>query len=126
MLEVTKTQLDFTGVRNRSLVALVMYLSKRKKLFGKEELLFLPKQGKPLTLRMTNKTIERIGEKASIQNVRLSAHTFRHSFAKSWPFSLQRVLGHTTLDMVKNYVNMTYRDIQSQHSKFSPGDNLNF
>ncbi len=180
MLEVTKTQMDFAGVRNgalitllydtgcrisellnlkicdvqmdekvlvvkgkgakgrvvpfghRSLVALVKYLSKRSKLFGKEGILFRTKQGKPLTLRMTNKTIERIGEKANIQNVRLSAHTFRHSFAKSWlmnggdPFSLQRVLGHTTLDMVKNYVNMTYRDIQSQHSKFSPGDNLPF
>ncbi len=65
-----------------------------------------------------------------MENVRLSAHTFRHTFAKNWLmnggdiFSLQKILGHRTLDMVRNYVNITFKDIQSQHSKFSPGDNL--
>ena len=178
MLEVTKCQMDFPGIRNyalitllydsgcrisellglkieniqleekiltvrgkggrgrvvpfgdRSLVGLVKYLTRRNKLFGKEGVLFLTKFGDPLTLRMTNKTIERIGEKAKVENVRLSAHTFRHTFAKNWLmnggdiFSLQKILGHRTLEMVKNYVNITFQDIQSQHSKFSPGDNL--
>ncbi len=39
-------------------------------------------------------------------------------------FSLQKILGHRTLEMVRNYVNVTFKDIKSQHSKFSPGDNL--
>jgi integrase/recombinase XerD len=178
MLEVTKHQMDFPGIRNyalitllydtgcrisellnlnqddiqleekiltvrgkggkrrvvpfgdRSLISLVKYLNKRNKLFGKEGLLFLTKFGDPLTLRMTNKIIERIGDKAKVKNVRLSAHTFRHTFAKNWLmnggdiFSLQKILGHKTLEMVRNYVNITFKDIQSQHSKFSPGDNL--
>ncbi len=178
MLEVTKHQMDFPGIRNyaliallydtgcriselldlktdsiqldekiltvigkgkkgrvvpfgdRSLVSLVKYLNKRNKLFGNGGLLFLTKFGDPLTRRMTNKIIERIGEKAKVKNVRLSAHTFRHTFAKSWLmnggdiFSLQKILGHRTLDMVRNYVNITFKDIQSQHSKFSPGDSL--
>jgi integrase/recombinase XerD len=74
--------------------------------------------------------IERIGVKAKVENVRLSAHTFRHTFAKNWLmnggdiFSLQKILGHRILDMVRNYVNITFKDIQLQHSKFSPGDNL--
>lgn len=115
---------------DRSLVNLVKYLYKRNKLFGKEGVLFLTKFGDPLTLRMTDKIIERIGNKAKVENVRLSAHTFRHTFAKNWLmnggdiFSLQKILGHKTLDMVRNYVNITFRDIQSQHSKFSPGDRL--
>lgn len=178
MLEVTKHQMDFPGIRNYalitllydtgcriselldlkindiqleekiltirgkggkgrvipfgdcSLISLVKYLNRRNKLFGKEGVLFLTKFGDPLTLRMTNKIIERIGSKARVENVRLSAHTFRHTFAKNWLmnggdiFSLQKILGHKTLDMVRNYVNITFRDIQSQHSKFSPGDNL--
>jgi len=176
MLEITKHQMDFPGIRNyalitllydtgcrisellnlkindiqleekiltvrgkggkrrvvpfgdRSLISLVKYLNKRNKLFGREGVLFLTKFGDPLTLRMTDKIIERIGNKAKVENVRLSAHTFRHTFAKNWLmnggdiFSLQKILGHKTLDMVKNYVNITFRDIQSQHSKFSPGD----
>jgi len=176
MLEVTKHQMDFPGIRNytlitllfdtgcrisellelqineiqleekiltvrgkggkrrvvpfgdRSLINLVKYVNKRIKLFGTDGVLFLTKFGDPLTLRMTNKIIERIGNKAKIENVRLSAHTFRHTFAKNWLmnggdiFSLQKILGHRTLDMVRNYVNITFKDIQSQHSKFSPGD----
>ncbi len=178
MLEVTKYQMDFPGIRNktlitllfdtgcrisellgikqddiqfeekilivrgkggkqrivpfgdRSLVNLVKYLNRRNISFGKESVIFLTKFGDPLTLRMTNKIIERIGKKAKVENVRLSAHTFRHTFAKNWLmnggdiFSLQKILGHRTLDMVRNYINITFKDIQSQHSKFSPGDNL--
>ena len=178
MLEVTKHQMDFPGIRNyvlitllydtgcrisellelkvddiqldekiltvkgkggnrrvvpfgdRSLIGLVKYLSKRTTLFGKGGVLFLTRFGEPLTRRMTNKIIERIGEKAKVENVRLSAHTFRHTFAKNWLmnggdiFSLQKILGHKTLDMVRNYVNITFKDIQSQHNKFSPGDRL--
>ena len=79
---------------------------------------------------MADKTIERIGRKAEVKDVRLSAHTFRHTFTKNWLmnggdiFRLQKILGHKTLEMVRNYVNMTFRDIQTQHRKFSPGDNL--
>jgi integrase/recombinase XerD len=178
MLEVTKHQMDFPGIRNyalitslydtgcrisellelkvddiqldekiltvrgkggktrvvpfgdRSLIGLVKYLNKRNKLHSNGGLLFLTKFGDPLTRRMTAKIIERIGDKAKVENVRLSAHTFRHTFAKNWLmnggdiFSLQKILGHRTLDMVRNYVNITFKDIQSQHSKFSPGDNL--
>jgi integrase/recombinase XerD len=171
ILEVTKHQMDFPGIRNyalitllydtgcrisellelkdddiqldekiftvrgkggkgrvvpfgdRSLIGLVKYLNRRTTLFGKGGVLFLTKFGDPLTRRMTNKIIERIGEKAKVENVRLSAHTFRHTFAKNWLmnggdiFSLQKILGHRTLDMVRSYVNITFKDIQSQHSK---------
>jgi len=94
------------------------------KLMVEEGVLFLTKFGDPLTLRMTNKIIERIGEKAKVKNIRLSAYTFRHTFAKNWLvsggdiFSLQKILGHRTLDMDRNYVNITFKDIQSQCSKF--------
>jgi integrase/recombinase XerD len=88
---------------DQALIGLIKYLNKRDKSFGKKEALFLTKFGSPLTRRMTNKIIERIGEKAKVINVRLSAHTFRHTFAKNWLMnggdilSLQKILGHRTL-----------------------------
>ena len=74
--------------------------------------------------------IKRIGKRAGIKNVRLSPHTFRHTFAKMWilngsdAFSLQKILGHTTMDMVRNYVNLASSDIQIQHRRFSPLDKI--
>lgn len=114
----------------RSLITLVKYLDTRNRLFGEGGFLFLTRSGRQLSMRMADKTIERIGRKAEVKDVRLSAHTFRHTFAKNWLmnggdiFSLQKILGHSTLEMVRNYVNMTFRDIQTQHRKFSPGDNI--
>ncbi len=39
-------------------------------------------------------------------------------------FSLQEILGHTTLEMTRNYVHLARRDIAEQHKKFSPMEGL--
>ena len=120
MLEVTKHQMDFPGIRNYALITLLYdtgcRISELLELkvddiqLDEKILTVKGKGGKgrvvpfgdPLTLRMTNKIIERIGHKAKVENVRLSAHTFRHTFAKNWLmnggdiFSLQKILGHRT------------------------------
>lgn len=54
-----------------------------------------------------------------------SIHLFRHTFAKDWIlrggdlFSLQKMLGHSSLDMVKNYANLYSRDIKDKAEEFS-------
>ena len=67
---------------------------------------------------------------AGIQDVRVSPHTMRHTFATQYilnggdAFSLQKILGHSTLDMVKIYVGLANRDVTLLHRKFSPMDRL--
>jgi len=84
----------------------------------------------PLTPNRIQSIIERYALKAKIQGVRASPHTFRHTFAISYlrnggdVFTLQRILGHETLDMVRNYVNLTQYDLQEAHLRCSPVDNL--
>jgi integrase/recombinase XerD len=39
-------------------------------------------------------------------------------------FSLQRILGHSSLEVVKIYINLLSSEICRQHSKFSPVDNM--
>jgi len=39
-------------------------------------------------------------------------------------FSLQRILGHTTLDMVRRYVNLDTAEVKRQHEHASPVDRL--
>ena len=92
--------------------------------------LFLNRDGMPLTPNRIQSIIERYALKAKIQGVRASPHTFRHTFAISYlrnggdVFTLQRILGHETLDMVRNYVNLTQYDLQETHLRCSPVDNL--
>jgi len=66
------------------------------------------------------------GELAGLKGVKLTPHVLRHTFAKYYLLNngdimtLQKILGHSTLDMVRRYVQMTERDMKHQHSKFSP------
>ena len=39
-------------------------------------------------------------------------------------FSLQRILGHSTLDVVRIYVNMSDVDVKACHRSFSQADNM--
>jgi hypothetical protein len=39
-------------------------------------------------------------------------------------FSLQKILGHTTLDMVRRYVNLDTDEVKRQHAQASPVDRL--
>lgn len=70
------------------------------------------------------------GEEAGIKGVRVSPHTFRHTFAKYYllnngdVMTLQKILGHSSIEMVRKYVNMTDKDIFNQHNKFSPMNNI--
>jgi site-specific recombinase XerD len=65
---------------NHSAGGVIHYIKVLKILFKfmvEEGVLFITKFGDPLARRMTNKMIERIGEKAKVKNIRLSACTFR-------------------------------------------------
>ncbi|RNB87208.1 hypothetical protein EDM56_16150 [Brevibacillus fluminis] len=73
--------------------------------------------------------IKKYGEMAGITGVRVSPHTLRHKFAKFYvlnggdSFTLQKLLGHQDMTMVRRYIQMNDLDLQRQHEKFSP---LNF
>jgi len=40
-------------------------------------------------------------------------------------FSLQQLLGHTSLEMVRRYVTLASAQVRVQHRKFSPMDRMN-
>lgn len=91
---------------------------------------FLTQSGQPLKKRRVEAIIKAYGEKAGIQGVRCSPHTLRHTAAVMWVrnggdvFSLQQILGHSTLDIVRIYVNLAQCDIEAAHRIHSPADNL--
>jgi len=59
-----------------------------------------------------------------------SIHLFRHTFAKLWIlnggdiFRLQKMLGHSSIDIVKEYVNMFSSDLQVDFDQFNPLESI--
>lgn len=92
--------------------------------------LFVNISNEQISPRALQDKMKEYGHSAEIAGVRLSPHTFRHTMAKFYimnggdPFTLRRILGHATLDMVDYYVELFSSDIKQQHKKFSPVENM--
>lgn len=92
--------------------------------------LFVNVEGTALHTRTIQENIQEYGKLADISGVRVSPHTFRHTMAKFYilnggdVFTLQQILGHSTLDMVRYYVELFSKDIREQHQKYSPVENM--
>jgi site-specific recombinase XerD len=92
------------------------------------ENVFLTSGGKPMTVNSAKLLFHRLGKKTGV--VRLHAHLCRHTFATRFlinggdVFSLQQILGHSTLEMVRHYVNLAASHVMIQHNRYSPMDHL--
>ena len=59
-----------------------------------------------------------------------SIHSLRHTFAKEWirntgeVFRLQKILGNSTLEMTRRYVNMFGEDLKENFDSYNPLDRL--
>jgi site-specific recombinase XerD len=90
---------------------------------------FLSTSSQPLTENSMKMMFTRLSHRSGVY--RLHAHLCRHTFATRFlinggdVFSLQQILGHSTLEMVRHYVNLASSHIAIQHQKFSPLDRLN-
>lgn len=68
--------------------------------------------------------LQEIGKRAGVQKVH--AHRFRHTFAVYYLrnggdiFSLQAILGHSSMEMVKRYLALAQVDINQAHKRASP------
>ncbi len=108
--------------------ALVRYLATRAAVAAGDPL-FCGRWGPALTARGIQLAIARLGRRAAV-GTRCSPHTFRHTFARGYlvnggdVFSLQQILGHATLDMVRRYVSLSEADLVARHRTASPADRL--
>ncbi len=86
--------------------------------------LFATQRGQPLTRTHLRHIIERICARADLP--KYTPHDFRHTFAvnylRNYPniYTLQEMLGHTTLDMVKRYLSISQNDLDDAHRQASP------
>jgi integrase/recombinase XerC/integrase/recombinase XerD len=94
---------------------------------GRDEL-FLTIEGEPVSLNTVSMLFTRLRRRSSI--ARLHPHLLRHTFATYYlvaggdVFTLQNILGHTTLEMTRRYVALASSHVNIQHRRFSPIDRL--
>jgi site-specific recombinase XerD len=93
------------------------------------ENVFLSVHGTPLTENGIKLMFTRLAKRSRVH--RLHAHLCRHTFVTRYlinggdVFTLQQILGHSTLEMVRHYVNLASNHVAMQHQRFSPLDRLN-
>jgi site-specific recombinase XerD len=92
-----------------------------------DEPLFLLQNGRAFGRHRLLDLMQAIGARASVTDV--TVHRFRHTCAIQYlrnggdPYTLQHLLGHSSLEMVRRYLNIVQRDIDNVHRRASPVDN---
>ena len=104
------------------------YLTSREEK-GPKDPVFASRRGYALTKDGLGQLIRRIGKRAGVANA--YTHRFRHTFAITYLrnngdiFTLQRILGHSDLAMVKRYLAIACSDVNEGHRIASPVANWN-
>jgi site-specific recombinase XerD len=89
---------------------------------------FLTVDGRPLEAERLEKIVREYGQKACLG--RCYPHKLRHTSSIAYlrnggdPFTLQKKLGHSSLQMTRHYSNLADSDIRAAHLKHSPADRL--
>ncbi len=89
--------------------------------------LFVTELGRQITRDRLLDILQNIGARAAVSSV--TVHRFRHTFAIQYlrnrgdPYTLQRMLGHSTLEMIKRYLAIAQTDVEAAHRLASPVEN---
>ncbi len=90
-----------------------------------DDYLFPNESGEQLKEHGLRSSVSRYNNRRGVE--RTSIHAFRHTFARKYlvdcggnAFTLQRLLGHSTLDMTKHYCAIFDADIAKNYDRFSP------
>jgi site-specific recombinase XerD len=90
--------------------------------------LFLSMDGMPMTRGSLSSVLYRLKKPSGVD--RLHAHLFRHTFAVRYlmnggdVMTLQRILGHESLEVTKRYLSLTTAQVQMKYDSYSPVDRL--
>ena len=93
-----------------------------------DDYLFCNEYGEKASDRTYQQLVRRYNIKRNVN--RTSIHCFRHTFAKNWVLAngdiarLKTILGHSSIAVTNEYLQMFGQDLQMDFEKFNPLDNL--
>jgi Site-specific recombinase XerD len=103
----------------------------RKPVKSDDPYVFVNRNGHRLTPSGIEQLLIDIKDRANITGVRVSAHTFRHTFARMYLeqggeiYKLSRLMGHSSVEVTEQYLkDFNVRAARQEQDKFSPVSNL--
>lgn len=123
-----QNSIPITDKLRKALLEYKAYLD--SKFESPSEYVFASLDQKQLTSNAVKHIFSRLKKIMNFKDVRLSAHTFRHTFAKHMivagadAFTVQKMLRHSKLEMTMRYVNLFGTALREQNDKYNPLNNL--
>lgn len=112
--------------------ALTEFVEKYK--IDRKSFIFASRYGKPLSAASIRDVLRRIRKsldsELDIDRMRVSPHTFRHTFARLWvvkggnTIALSRILGHSSTQMTDNYVRLWGIDLNQSYDQCNPCEGI--
>ncbi len=116
------------AIQQRTQKALLTYLLMRDDHYG---CVWVSEERRPLSPCGIHQMIHELGIQAELENIRCSAHTFRHTAATmclsngAGEFEVQAMLGHSTLTITRLYAaSINSEKAAEAHKRFSPVEHL--
>jgi integrase/recombinase XerD len=117
----------YVPISSRTSQAIWRYITRFREGNADTEPLFLSSGKYPMSRDRLAHTLSDIGDRAGVKNSH--PHRFRHTFAVNYlrnggdVYTLQAILGHSTLEMVRKYLALAQVDLENAHRKASPVEN---
>jgi site-specific recombinase XerD len=118
-------------IGTRALGTLTTYLRReRRPRHAGVSNLFLSRTGLALSHSGVGLRLASLAEQAGFERALVSPHAFRRGFAVEFlrnggdVFTLQQIMGHSSLEMTRRYVSFLDEDLKAAHLRFSPADRL--
>lgn len=105
---------------------LLLELIEENKQFFTTDRIFMSSFGDPLSANHFNKRLKYYGEKAGISNKKMTAHVYRHTWARAMvlngadPFTIQKMGGWADMRTMRRYVQLDTNDLRKSHDEYSP------
>lgn len=96
------------------------------------EHVFINRDNEPMTTDAVKNVFKRLKVIMNFKDVRLSAHTFRHTFAHRFlmnggdVFTLQKMLRHSNLKMTEKYLALWGTALREQNEKYNPLSSMDY
>ncbi len=105
-----------------------IHLHRPEPVIAKHDHLYMSMDAGPMTRNSLQSVISRLKKSSGVE--RIHAHLFRHTFAVKYLMNggdlvtLQRILGHESLEVTKRYLDLTTAQVQVRYDEFSPVDRM--